>query len=1779
MAGKAGYVVGFTVHEAKELSHDGTAIDPICVVRALGREFKTELKRNKLAHVKYEESFIWSDIQLTPEEYNSAYIDFELQSANVFTRNDQVGAGKVQLSMVRRRPNHTYVKKWVQLSSDTMKTAKLLVTVFSYGENDNPPRPEDMDNDGEEAAAHLNDLNAAVLNTEIGNTAKTFTTGYHLFVQVHRAEHLGGGEKTFNPYVTVEFAGNTLSSPPAKDTNTLAFDEAFRLPVSMPLFSDSVIIRVWNKNSWASDEIIVQGRLSFSLIRTHALQPKWFNFYGFKSEEVPDISSIMGSGERPEPNAYQGRILVSARAQKVMKETDLFKPATIKGMVQDEPASLAQTILCDIFEVSGCPGKEVYVHIAYGRTAKKTKPVKRHKDSETEESHTLGIFRFANEKGSMAPMNVVIPAAPEQQLDIILSIYADLDSMFDGLQHQRIGFARIKMKNVSTWMGDATAPRWVSCKPMAHLAQNIEPGAILCSLYKCAKVTTQRQTCEVRTQRFQLRVYACMGRNLLSTSAQQPNVFLHASCAGENKKTEIEWVTSEPNWNQCLNLPIRLQVAEKDSKAYPEPIQITIFDQVGDPKSMVEQIKEAAKDAAGAAGLVEENDNDGEDQTKKQLQALKQQEDAYTMITRMGQTALDTAVDHVQMARGDIMAKKRLGAVSEGRQVIGRVQINYRRVRRPGDNGGFEPKWLKLRGGLMGNTHVGDILVGFELMKAKHTVLMPERDFNVPMHRCSLFAAVLGLRNVDRTDGGDISKPILKAVVTSVGQPPAVEDIVWKKKPPPDVALTKDDINRRWECNSKQGFEFCKVVHLPVHLPYDPIWAPSLQFILTDDGHFIGDGSLPLAQYIPWADTDETNYLLTAKDEFSDSEDDGEGDGGVVVSEDEEESNNGMSVQYMTVKIENEALGITFNAEDKKNFPPRVLKVQEKGKIAKAGIKSQDWLIGLKLPTDEPEKSMAMWTPSEVSKFLENCDKQRMRPLFLRFRRALRNEVTVTIKGQEALGLDLQRVPQPPPKFQKDNTKGLVYTKSAIDPGWHLVAINAIDTSGMSAVDPRLKQLLAKRPCVLTFRAPKDVNVGSVVQERALTQNKLVQLSGLPTQIDPKYSRQDRNVMAKKLGDIRFTRVPKPTPVLPCVSDLKRLNLHPARSATLDVRGIVRAIFGADEGEDDGADHARPSVNGALEDHLPAPYFESIPLTNGGKDVGTLKVRIHVIDRVNPEWPLSLPDSHMGSFFYNSKKFRKWIKADTPAVFRVRSYVIRGLNVSGAASGFGNPYLFFVYGNNAVKLPGHRQMNTVEPRFFRTDERDVKMPEQSSFEVGLYDFSGSSEDAMIGSSRVDLEDRWFSPTYQEMIKNSRVPIEYRAMRSPNAGALSKGSLEMWIDLIDAAAAAEVPLSPLRPPPPVEVEIRVVIWSCKDLSLRLCQDESTGEAREKIDIMAKASIDCRSYSGFQAKEQETDVHASSSGEGEFNWRFVFSKISVTKGVPLDCFLQLSIFEHFAFARPILMCETLVEMKNYCKKVALSGDSISIEADLPLENQKLKQQLRLDRAGGGQDIDLDGEDDYDVDSGSEDEEQMDGGGMNGKGGGGDEVPLPPAGVLKVIVEIISQVEASTEDMKVGLGRNEPNRRPILSFPKTGRSWQHVLPSALAAVEAIIEAYQGGTKRAKWLFMFIAILVVLAGLHKVGGANGCPGIVYESCRKTCDCCSTCHDTTKKLEQFCYHKAFAAMSGFPESCTKTMKVICRCPIGSKCKASSLTCNMPGGGLGGVLTGGRRVLGSQVIV
>eukprot|EP00747_Dinoflagellata_sp_TGD_P121557 gnl/TRDRNA2_/TRDRNA2_173453_c2_seq1.p1 gnl/TRDRNA2_/TRDRNA2_173453_c2~~gnl/TRDRNA2_/TRDRNA2_173453_c2_seq1.p1 ORF type:complete len:602 (+),score=116.03 gnl/TRDRNA2_/TRDRNA2_173453_c2_seq1:55-1806(+) len=554
--------------------------------------------------------------------------------------------------------------------------------------------------------------------------------------------------------------------------------------------------------------------------------------------------------------------------------------------------------------------------------------------------------------------------------------------------------------------------------------------------------------------------------------------------------------------------------------------------------------------------------------------------------------------------------------------------------------------------------------------------------------------------------------------------------------------------------------------------------------------------------------------------------------------------------------------------------------------------------------------------------------------------------------------------------------------------------------------------------------------------------------------------------------------------------------------------------------------------------------------------MGELKVRCALIHPPDNEWVSKIKaKDDLNAVLFDSIKLRKHFKDNTPPMIRVRTYIVRGLNVSGADSGFGNPYLFFQYGHQQVRLPGHHQQETTDPRFYKTEERDIRLPQQSHFQVGLFDFKDGGEgDLLIGSSIIDLEDRWYSNTFQGWMKANQVPMEYRPMETGQAGSLSKGSLELWIEMIDASQVAEIPVNVLQEPPAVELEIRIVIWTCRQVSLRLCRDDEYSDPRERIDMKARCTLDCRSYMGPQPREQDSDVHYSCEGSAEYNWRFVFSRVQMRKGMPLNCFLQISLWEVFAVSRPALMCESLVELKHYCKEVSRNGMAFSIDAELPMRNGKLDQMLAAEKKAAAL-VNDEGADDDEGAEGPSDEQLNEAHAANlmkeldAKGKGEQSQEMAPAGLVKVQLDILAQGEASSQ--KVALGRDEPNRAPVLNFPKSGRRWQDTLPTALKVVDAIIEGVEGGKKRCGIVCCIAIILLPIIGCHMMPDkSTGCAMLLQRSCcSDACPCCQSCGCLKMEEQaQFCQY-VFASAA----ACTKMRG----CNCGDTCEAKD-TCKGP---------------------
>uniref|UniRef100_A0A3Q3WRE7 C2 domain-containing protein n=1 Tax=Mola mola TaxID=94237 RepID=A0A3Q3WRE7_MOLML len=109
-------------------------------------------------------------------------------------------------------------------------------------------------------------------------------------------------------------------------------------------------------------------------------------------------------------------------------------------------------------------------------------------------------------------------------------------------------------------------------------------------------------------------------------------------------------------------------------------------------------------------------------------------------------------------------------------------------------------------------------------------------------------------------------------------------------------------------------------------------------------------------------------------------------------------------------------------------------------------------------------------------------------------------------------------------------------------------------------------------------------------------------------------------------------------------------------------------------------------------------------------------------------------------------------------------------------------------------------------------------------------------------------------------------LEIRSLQSHHNIGLPQGYLHMWIDMFPTDIPAPPPVN-IKPRLPVQYELRVIIWNTDDVFL---DDVNPFTGNPSSDIYVKGWI-----KGLEGDKQETDVHFNSlTGEGNFNWRFVF-----------------------------------------------------------------------------------------------------------------------------------------------------------------------------------------------------------------------------------------------------------------------------------------------------------------
>ncbi|KAM3608068.1 uncharacterized protein V6R79_018520 [Siganus canaliculatus] len=110
-------------------------------------------------------------------------------------------------------------------------------------------------------------------------------------------------------------------------------------------------------------------------------------------------------------------------------------------------------------------------------------------------------------------------------------------------------------------------------------------------------------------------------------------------------------------------------------------------------------------------------------------------------------------------------------------------------------------------------------------------------------------------------------------------------------------------------------------------------------------------------------------------------------------------------------------------------------------------------------------------------------------------------------------------------------------------------------------------------------------------------------------------------------------------------------------------------------------------------------------------------------------------------------------------------------------------------------------------------------------------------------------------------------IETRTLFNKTRPGMDQGQVQMWIDMFPMDLPHPGPSVDISPRKPKGYELRIIIWNTEDVIL---EDTNFLTGQQSSDIYVKGWL-----KGFEDDRQETDVHYNSlTGEGNFNWRFVF-----------------------------------------------------------------------------------------------------------------------------------------------------------------------------------------------------------------------------------------------------------------------------------------------------------------
>ncbi|RHY24406.1 hypothetical protein DYB25_000601 [Aphanomyces astaci] len=378
-----------------------------------------------------------------------------------------------------------------------------------------------------------------------------------------------------------------------------------------------------------------------------------------------------------------------------------------------------------------------------------------------------------------------------------------------------------------------------------------------------------------------------------------------------------------------------------------------------------------------------------------------------------------------------------------------------------------------------------------------------------------------------------------------------------------------------------------------------------------------------------------------------------------------------------------------------------------------------------------------------------------------------------------------------------------------------------------------------------------------------------------------------------------------------------------------------------------------------------------------------------------------------------------------PQPYIVRIYVLNGEGFQPMDPGFdgkpgkSDPYLVLQLGKTKINDRKNYLDDVVDPDFYKLFEINCDFPGASTLTLNAYDYDLIGTDDLIGSTQVDLEDRFFDKHWQllgDEYKSSErwgpKPVEQRTLYVSTSRA-PMGHLKLWIDILTPKEGAVYPPVDIALPPPITFELRVVVWKTKEVP-------SFDELTDMNDLFVRCQLEGSDY-------QDTDIHwRAKKGKASFNWRM---KFPVTLGHKQHNskfpYFKMQMWDKDVFSASDCIAEGILDMSPHFKKASMLKAPFQVFQDTkPKPKVKETSSAQRDNAAIRS---------IKESTGLWDTDPTDSTWIKMERLNRETNVKEPMGAVCISMELVPVEKAKIQ--AVGFGRSDPNNTPFLP-PPAGR-----------------------------------------------------------------------------------------------------------------------------------------------